>query len=150
MTSGAEGPPPDDFRLEVRIFFEDTDSGGVTYYANYLKFFERARTEWLRSLGVSQQRLRLEQGAQFVVSRSEVDYLMPAMLDDLLQVTVRVEQAGRASLLMSQEAWRGAQLLSRGRVRIGCVDVHSLRPCRIPQEVVQAIAAATGSAPMTN
>ena len=119
----------------VRIYWEDTDAGGVVYYANYLKFFERARTEWLRVLGVEQQMLRDATGAIFVVADAQVKYLAPAKLDDLLDVTVKVVEMSRASILLEQQAWRGGTLLVDGRFRIGCVDALSLRPKRIPDLV---------------
>ncbi len=128
-------PPSPDlpiFRHTLRVYWEDTDAGGVVFYANYLKFFERARTEWLRSFGHSQQRLRDETGAIFVVAETSLRYLRPARLDDVLVVTVQVQGAGRASLLIDQQALRGDELLAEGTIRIGCVDVQSFRPRRIP------------------
>ncbi len=123
---------PSVFTHALRVYWEDTDAGGVVFYANYLKFFERARTEWLRALGHSQQRLRDETGAIFVVSDTAVRYLSPARLDDLLSVSVEVREAGRATLLIAQQAWRGDALLAEGTIRIACVDATSLRPRRIP------------------
>lgn len=119
----------------VRIYWEDTDAGGVVYYANYLKFFERARTEWLRALGVEQQQLQEETGAIFVVADVQVRYVTPAKLDDLLTVSVKVVELGQASLQLEQQVWRGSQLLVDGRIRIGCVQATTLRPCRIPFQV---------------
>ena len=120
------------FRHAVRVYWEDTDAGGVVFYANYLKYFERARTEWLRALGVEQQRLREQTGAIFIVSETSVRYLRPARLDDLLQVTVDLREPRSASLLLAQQAWRGNELLADGSIRIGCVDAQSFKPCRIP------------------
>ena len=120
------------FRHTLRVYWEDTDAGGVVFYANYLKFFERARTEWLRSLGIEQQALRDSTGALFVVSETALRYLRPARLDDLLDVTVAVRETGRASMTISQQAWRGTELLAEGDIRIGCVDAGSFRPRRIP------------------
>ena len=128
------------FTFPVRVYWEDTDAGGVVFYANYLKFFERARTEWLRAAGVEQQRLRDDIGAMFVVAEVQTRYLAPARLDDLLHVTVRVEEQGAASMVIVQEAFRGDMLLAKGRIRIGCVQAESLRPCRIPARVVNALA----------
>lgn len=128
------------FTFPVRVYWEDTDAGGVVFYANYLKFFERARTEWLRAAGVEQQRLRDDTGAMFVVAEVQTRYLAPARLDDLLQVTVRVEEQGAASMVIVQEAFRGDLLLAKGRIRIGCVHAESLRPCRIPARVVNVLA----------
>ena len=117
------------------MYWEDTDAGGVVFYANYLRFFERARTEWLRSFGHSQQRLRDETGAMFVVTETAVRYLRPARLDDLLEVTVEVREVGRASMLIAQQALRGAERLAEGTIRIGCVDAATLRPRRIPIDI---------------
>ena len=114
------------------MYWEDTDAGGVVFYANYLKFFERARTEWLRSLGHAQQRLRDETGAIFIVAETNVRYLRPARLDDLLDVTVEVLEAGRATMLIAQQALRGPELLAEGTIRIGCVDAATFKPRRIP------------------
>jgi len=128
-----------DFRFPVRVYWEDTDAGGVVFYANYLKFFERARTEWLRAAGVEQQRLRDETGAMFVVADVHTRYLNSARLDDLLEITVRIEEQGAASLVIAQQAWRGGTLLAEGRIRIGCVQATTLKPCRIPRQVLVAL-----------
>ena len=113
-------------------------AGGVVFYANYLKFFERARTEWLRTLGFSQQAMRLEDQAMFVVTDTQVRHRQPARLDDLVEVTVRVAESGRASLVLEQQAWRDGTLLAEGRIRIGCVDAASLRPRRMPPALLSA------------
>jgi acyl-CoA thioester hydrolase len=128
------------FRHATRVYWEDTDAGGIVYYATYLKFFERARTEWLRHLGVEQQLMRERLGAMFIVSRTTVRYLRPARLDDTLDVTVTVRDAARASLCLEQQALRGTELLAEGEIRIACVDAPSLRLRRIPEEVLQRIA----------
>ncbi len=128
-----------EFRFPLRVYWEDTDAGGVVFYANYLKFFERARTEWLRSLGFSQEALRRDDGLMFVVADTSVQYRSPARLDDWLDITVstaRNEPRGRATMTLEQQAWRGAQLLAEGRVRIGCVSTSTWRPCRIPQPIL--------------
>jgi acyl-CoA thioester hydrolase len=129
------------FEFSIRVYWEDTDAGGIVFYANYLKFFERARTEWLRSLGLSQQVLREQTGGMFVVTDTAVRYLKPAVLDDLLNVTARIETAGRASLTIAQEARcaRRGQLLATGTIRIGWVEISSLSPARIPEYVLQAL-----------
>jgi acyl-CoA thioester hydrolase len=121
--------------LSLRVYWEDTDAGGVVYYANYLKFFERARTEWLRTLGVDQGDLKAQSDCIFVVAEVQLRYLVAARLDDLLTVTVQVTERGRSSLQLVQQAWRGDTLLAEGRVRIGCVRTSTLRPCRIPEQV---------------
>jgi acyl-CoA thioester hydrolase len=112
----------------------------LTYNANYLKFFERARTEWLRALGVGQQALRDSTGAIFVVTDTAVRYRAPARLDDELRVTVSLRQRGSASMTIFQQAWCGDKLLAEGEIRIGCVDHGTFRPRRIPIEVIQTIA----------
>lgn len=127
------------FRHALRVYWEDTDAGGVVFYANYLKFFERARTEWLRSLGFGQERLRTETGAMFVVTDTSVRYRQPARLDDELAVSVHLLERGRASLLIEQQARRGNALLAEGTIRIGYVDTTSFRPCRIPTEILERI-----------
>ena len=134
---------PAPFRFPLRVYWEDTDAGGVVFYANYLKFFERARTEWLRSLGHEQERLRVQTGAVFIVTDTRVRYLRPARLDDVLAVTVQVEHAGRAQMTIAQQAWRqlphGEELLAEGTIRIGCVDAGTFRPQRIPSTIVQSL-----------
>jgi acyl-CoA thioester hydrolase len=124
------------FRHATRVYWEDTDAGGIVYYANYLKFFERARTEWLRGLGIDQRMLREREGAIFIVSQAALRYHRPAHLDDLLEVTVAVREAARASLNLQQRALRGAELLAEGEVRIACVDAPTLRPRRIPPQIL--------------
>ena len=127
------------FEFAIRVYWEDTDAGGIVFYANYLKFFERARTEWLRSLGLQQGELRAATGGMFVVGETSLRYLRPARLDDELRVTAELESAGRASLLIHQEAWRGAELLAEGSIRIGWVHCESLRPARIPSIVLDRL-----------
>lgn len=137
------------FTWPVRVYWEDTDAGGIVFYANYLKFFERARTEWLRSLGVAQQALRESTGGMFVVSATDLRYHQPARLDDLLLVTAQVLEAGRASLTIAQTARRDgapADLLCEGTIRIGWVDADRMKPQRIPAAVLQALGSA-GPAP---
>jgi acyl-CoA thioester hydrolase len=127
------------FTWPIRVYWEDTDAGGIVFYANYLKFFERARTEWLRALGITQSRLRDESGGIFVVSETTVRYLAPSRLDDELLVTAQLEAAGRASLIIAQKAFRGDTLLCDGTIRIGWVDAATLRPERIPPAILQAL-----------
>jgi len=124
----------------VRVYWEDTDAGGVVFYANYLKFFERARTEWLRALGVGQQALREQTGAIFIVTDTALRFAAPARLDDLLDVTVQVQDVRPATLRLRQQALRGDTLLCEGEIRIGCVDAGTFRPRRIPTEVTRLIA----------
>jgi acyl-CoA thioester hydrolase len=128
------------FQHHLRVYWEDTDAGGVVFYANYLKFFERARTEWLRELGVGQQALREATGAMFVVTDTRVRYHAPARLDDELRVTVELKLRGTASMTIAQQAWCGTRLLADGEIRIGCVDQGTFRPRRVPTEITQALA----------
>ena len=131
--------PGQPFTWTVRVYYEDTDTGGVVYYANYLKFFERARTEWLRAAGFGQQSMAAEQGLQFVVARIESDYMRPARLDDLIELDVRVIKAGRVSVVFEQTARRGADVLARALVRAGCVDTRTLAPKAMPAPMVAAM-----------
>lgn len=123
-----------DFIWTVRVYYEDTDAGGIVYYANYLKFFERARTEWLRAIDVGQHDLLREHDVMFVVKQVSADYHAPAKLDDVLRLTLRIEKLGRASIVFVQEAWCGEQLLNTARVKVGCVD-SALRPRAVPPAV---------------
>jgi len=123
-----------EFTWEVRVYYEDTDAGGIVYYANYLKFFERARTEWLRSLGVNQDILLREHDAMFVVKNVSADYHAPARLDDVIKLTLRIDKLGRASIQFLQEAWCGDRLLNTAHVKVGCVD-SALRPRAVPDAV---------------
>lgn len=127
------------FEHPVRIYWEDTDAGGVVFYANHLRFFERARTEWLRSLGFSQEAMRRDDGMMFIVSQTSVRYLSPARLDDLLRVTVELRQPGRASMVLFQQAWRGEILLAEGEIRIGCVGAADFKPTRIPLALIAVL-----------
>jgi acyl-CoA thioester hydrolase len=135
-----------DFTWTIRVYYEDTDTGGVVFYANYLKFFERARTEWLRAAGVSQQTMTQAHRVMFIVKSTAVDYHAPAKLDDELKLTVTIERLGKASVQFVQQAWRldrdsGAhtQLLSTGRIKVGCVDALTFRPSPIPDDVLAKI-----------
>ena len=129
------------FEFPIRIYWEDTDAGGIVFYANYLKYFERARTEWLRSLGIEQGALRERTGGMFIVSETSVRYLRPARLDDELVVTAQLEAAGRASLIISQRALprMGGPVLAQGTIRIGWVDAASLKPARIPTTLLEKL-----------
>ena len=153
--SAAPGAAAEPFHHTLRVYWEDTDAGGVVFYANYLKFFERARTEWLRALGVGQQQLREQTGAIFIVSNTALRYRAPARLDDRLDITVRVVETGRASMTLQQQAWKlppipacpasnpagkDCSLLCEGTIRIGCVDANTFRPCRFPLQITEALA----------
>jgi acyl-CoA thioester hydrolase len=123
------------FQIVQRIYWEDTDAGGVVYYANYLKFMERCRTEWLRRLGVNQQRLRDERRLQFAVVSVAVDFLLPAVLDDEITVTAELQRLGGATIEFKQTIWRaGVQLIDAG-TRVACLDSDSLKPRAIPKDL---------------
>ena len=130
-----------EFIWPIRVYYEDTDSGGVVYYANYLKFMERARTEWLRSLGFEQDILRDQEGALFAVSRVSLDLRRPARFNDALRVSVRVKKRGRASLTLAQEIKGKSDdsLLCFGEVKVVCVDVLRFRPRAIPKSILAVI-----------
>ncbi|MBW0449802.1 tol-pal system-associated acyl-CoA thioesterase [bacterium M00.F.Ca.ET.228.01.1.1] len=130
---------------DIRVYYEDTDAGGIVFYANYLKFFERARTEWLRACGIEQNRLADETGAIFIVRSTAVDYRAPARLDDIVKVVSRIERLGKASVDFAQEAWRGGTLLATGSIRIGCVARTGLRPAPIPPPVLAALRRGPGA-----
>ncbi|GAB4217244.1 MAG: tol-pal system-associated acyl-CoA thioesterase [Rhodoferax sp.] len=130
------------FDWPLRVYWEDTDAGGVVFYANYLKFFERGRTEWLRSLGFDQEVWRARGCGMFVVSRVEVDYRASARLDDRLRVNTRLLACGRASVRIAQSVWRTGDpdmLLCHGTIRAGWVDAQG-RPGRFPQPLQEALA----------
>lgn len=134
-----------DFSLPVRIFYEDTDAGGVVYYANYLKFMERARTEMVRSV-VGPQAL-LEQGVVLVVRDAQVKYRLPARLDDLINVTVSVVRVGRASLVLKQFACLDGQILCSACFTIACVSCSSMKPTALPdvcKQYLDRLAASEG------
>ena len=116
-----------------RIYYEDTDAGGVVYYANYLKFFERARTDFLRVLNISQSDLATKENLVFVVKRCEIDYISPAKLDDLIEVSVEVTEVRPASIVMQQELKKSDKILSRLKVEIVCVAADNFKPNKIPQ-----------------
>ena len=128
------------FLHPLRIYWEDTDAGGVVFYANYLKFFERARTEWLRALGFGQQQMRSEQGLMFVVTDAQVRYLQPARLDEELSITVTLAEVARATLTLAQAALRGPTLLADSRITLACVEASTFRPKRLPRPIFDALA----------
>lgn len=130
------------FTWPVRIYYEDTDAGGIVFYANYLKFFERARTEWLRARDVDQHLLAEQEGAIFVVKNAAIDYHAPAKLDDVLNLTLSIEKLGRASVQFMQQAFRGEVLLCSAQVKVGCVDAATLRPRSLPPATAAKMLAA--------
>lgn len=124
-----------EFVWPIRVYYEDTDVSGVVYHANYLRWFERARTEWLRALGTNQEVLRLQHSVAFTVAGLEITYLKPARLDDQLEVVTVADNIRRASLGFAQTLRRSddsAQLLARARVRVACVDTENFRPQPLP------------------
>ncbi|MEN8214137.1 MAG: tol-pal system-associated acyl-CoA thioesterase [Pseudomonadota bacterium] len=125
-----------EFYWQVRVYYEDTDAGGVVYYANYLAFMERARSEWLRSLGFDNHSLAEQLGVVFVVRRAAVDYHRPARLDQLLDVSLRLKKRGRASLLFEQQVRHDDQLLCQGEILLACVDAVSFKASAVPQSIV--------------
>ena len=129
------------FTWPVRVYYEDTDSGGVVYYANYLRFMERARTERLRALGFEQDALRTEQGILFTVHSIQVDFRQPARFNDSLEVTAAVSEQRRASLTFDQQVCRSGDpaVLCRGTIRVACVDAVSFRPAPIPGFILEAL-----------
>jgi acyl-CoA thioester hydrolase len=147
MSTPSPSVNPSIFEHPIRVYWEDTDAGGIVFYANYLKFFERARTEWLRALGFGQQVLRDESGGMFVVSETTVKYHTPARLDDTLVVTAELQSGGKASLTIAQRAYlrtpgqtpTSDRLLAEGTIRLGWVDSTTLKPGRIPAPVLEAL-----------
>jgi acyl-CoA thioester hydrolase len=135
----APASPGQIFEWPVRVYWEDTDAGGIVFYANYLKFFERARTEWLRSLGIEQQRLKESTGGMFVVLETSIRYRRPARLDDELIVTASMVETGRASMIIKQQALLKSEqkneqpaILCDGTIRIGWINASSFQPTRMP------------------
>ncbi|MDO9168877.1 MAG: tol-pal system-associated acyl-CoA thioesterase [Methylobacter sp.] len=130
-----------DFIWPVRVYYEDTDAGGVVFYANYLKFFERARTEMLRAMGYEQDQLITSEGIIFVVRSVQVDYLSPARFNQQLQVSAKVSLAKKVSLIFEQVVTRGDDILCKGSVKIACLDAQTLRPKAIPETLFRALRA---------
>lgn len=124
----------------VRVYYEDTDAGGVVYHASYLCYLERARTEWLRALGYSQGQLKQEESLAFAVVNMTLDFLKPARLDDLLCVRSHAQPAGSASVHFEQEIWRDADRLLAATVRVACLDLASFRPRRLPTPLREKLA----------
>ena len=126
------------FALPIRVYFQDTDAGGVVYHGSYVNFLERARTEWLRDMcGFSNGALMKEFGVVFVVRSMKVDYLKPALLDDLLDVTAQVEDIGRSRLALLQTVRRGEEVLAEATIHLVCVSIESFKPVSVP-EVLRA------------
>lgn len=121
------------FSLPVRVYYQDTDAGGVMYHANYVNFMERARTEWLRTFGYSNAGMMKELGVMFVVRSLKLDYLRPALLDDMLTVTAQIKEIGRSRVTLTQTVLRGEELLTEGEVHLVCVDVQTFKPVSVPE-----------------
>jgi acyl-CoA thioester hydrolase len=126
-------------QFNYRIYYEDTDAGGVVYYANYLKFFERARTDFLRSIGISQALLAQMENIIFVVKRCVIEYQYPARLDDEISVSVKIKEIHKVSLTMTQEITKSAQLIAQLEVQIVCLNQQNFKPTRLPQKLIDLI-----------
>lgn len=128
------------FEWPVRVYYEDTDAGGVVYYANYLKYLERGRTEWLRQLGFGQDQLMRDSGIVFAVRRVEIDYLLPARFDDALMVQVEIAALSKVSITFRQRLMRTPdELLSKATVKVACLDKDKFRPVAIPVPIRESI-----------
>jgi len=130
-----------EFRWPVRVYFEDTDAAGIVYYANYLKYFERCRSEWLRALGIEQQELAARDRRGFVVADLSVRFHRPARLDDLLTIDATIRQRARSYLVFEQHARLGDELLAEASVKVACVDSRTLAPARLPTQLTERLSA---------
>ena len=128
-----------DFSWPIRVYYEDTDSGGVVYYANYLKFLERARTEWLRGLGFGQTELAARDRIVFVVRSVAIEYIKPSLFDDSLQVTVELVKVGASQIVVAQRVLRAGEVLIAAEVKVACVDARTFKPVRIPRAIITKI-----------
>ena len=135
------------FSLPIRVYYEDTDSGGVVYHSNYLNFMERARSEWLRALGFEQDELLLSDGVLFAVSAVSIRFQQAARFNELLEVTVAIDRCGAASLGLLQEVRRAAEVLASAEVRIACIDKQRFVPVAIPERVAAKLAETYGVLP---
>lgn len=135
------------FSIPIRVYYEDTDTGGVVYHSNYLNFMERARSEWLRALGFEQDELLREYGVIFAVSAVSIEFHKPARFNELIAVTVALERRGAASLILSQEVRRDDVVLARGEVRVACIDAQRFVPVAIPARVADTVLATYGTSP---
>ena len=132
-----------EFIWPIRVYYEDTDAGGVVYYANYLKFYERARSEWLNALNIDQPRLLSEQVA-FVVRKAEIDYIKPARLNDSLQIITRIKRLKAVSIDFEQQisiikSGVEPELINKVKIKVACLNIESFIPCRIPQQVKEEL-----------
>ena len=128
--SGRPGTVP--YTFAVRVYYEDTDAGGVVYYANYLKFMERARTEWLSALGFDVAALARDAGVAFVVRRADIEFRAPARLSERLDVSVAIVERGHASVVVAQQVRRGSDIIADARITLACVEPSTWRPARVP------------------
>jgi len=135
------------FSMPVRVYYEDTDAGGVVYHSNYLNFMERARTEWLRSLGFEQDELAAKDGVIFAVSAVSVAFHKPARFNELLSVSVELDRRGAASLTLKQEVRRADERLASGEVRVACIDARRFVPVAIPARITEKVVALYGELP---
>jgi acyl-CoA thioester hydrolase len=135
MRPAPNARPAHRFDIRARIYWEDTDAGGVVYYANYLKFMERCRSDWLRALHIDQNRLRAERQLQFAVVSVTVDFLRPAVLNDEILVTAELERLSGATIVFKQTIVRGDAQLTDARVRVACLDSGTLKPRPIPKDL---------------
>lgn len=136
VQSSAPSTPAQPFSWPVRVYYEDTDAGGVVYYANYLRFMERARTEWLRSMGFGQAALAAGERVVFVVRSVSIEYVRPSLFDDSLQVTVELAKVGASQMVVAQRVLRGDELIAAADVKVVCVDAATFRPVRIPKAIM--------------
>ena len=130
-------PSGSHFVLPIRVYYEDTDAGGVVYYANYLRFFERARTEWLRALGCEQSALLRDTGVVFVARSAQLEYLKPAKLDDELNISSAIESVGRAQVVFAQRAERQGEVIVEARMRIASFDPIRGKAVAMPKEIYE-------------
>lgn len=147
--SSASSSPRSEFLFEVRVYYEDTDAGGVVYHANYLRFFERARTEWLRALGYDQYALAQREQRLFVVRSIDTRFHAPARLDDILQIRSVLTRLGRASLTFEQRCLRHDQCLASAEVQVGCLEASAFKPAALPVGLHQALAPLVHASPST-
>lgn len=128
-----------EFSLPIRVYIEDTDAGGIVYYVNYLKYMERARTEFMRLLGFDKPAIS-DEGLLMVVHSASVNYKSPARLDDLVSVSAEISDCRRSYMVFSQSVWRGDTLLCEGQIKVACVKGSTMKPCALPLEIRDAIA----------
>ena len=132
------------FSIPIRVYYEDTDAGGVVYYANYLKFLERARTEWLRAFGFEQDELLRRDGVVFAVRSVNIEFLKPARFNDLIEVSLAMGKRGNASVTLTQQIRRGEETLCEAQVRVACLDAASFAPRSFPETVAARLTAEAG------